>query len=480
MNLGVAKAKYKSGDDEPFHLSRESLLTHAYILGASGSGKTFLIYAMIRNLIRQHQGFCVIDIHGDLTQMLLAHLSSIGLTEEIRKEVSDRLILFEPYEQDWAPSFNPLHMRNERQAYQQASDMHERFKSLWADVNWGPRMLEVLRNALLTLSLAQLTLCDAGRLLTDRNFRTRAIEAVHDPILRAYWTERFEPLSDKMKAVYAEPVINKLTLLTDDLYLRHVLSQRQSRLDFRAMMDQGKWVLVNISKGIAGANARAIGSLVVSKLRTAALSRVDVPENRRRPFFLFVDEFQNFLHYNFEEILSEARKFRLALILAHQHLDQIDRSMCQAIFGNIGTMILFRLGHYDVHELAHSLTNVAKIQLSEQLMQLNVGEALIRKSDCEFRFVRLHRLSRPKQNETVLSEMKLANHTTYCKRRSEIDAALWQQNPIVQVLASPAPQADNREKDGARVRISRNTPDTTQLPTNGGSNVTTPLPEGEL
>lgn len=437
-------------DEQSLELNQ--LLHHAYVVGATGSGKTYLILLMVMALIRLGVGFCVIDVHGDLTQMIVSHFATLMSNPAYRQVVIDRVCLFEPFDTQWALSFNCLDAIDERRSYLQVSDLLHHFKKEWKDV-WGPRMEEIFRNTLLTLSLRGLTLSDAPRFLTDAQFRRATVAALTDPVLRAYWLERFEPLSDAMKVTAVQPVLNKITPLIDDFYLRHMFAQPRTQIDFRQAMDQSKWILINVSKGIAGNNAHLVGSLFVSRIRTAALSRADISEDSRRSFVLLVDEFQNFLNYDFEEILSEARKFRLGLVMAHQHLDQLERSMREAIFGNVAATFLFHLGHRDIREIASAFRDADQPLVRQALANLNNGEVVQRDGSGGFRVVKVHRLQKPTASASDIDQLRGLSHQRYYRRRSEVNAELVARTGAPNVISvtegrrtppSPLPEASFR------------------------------------
>jgi hypothetical protein len=419
--LGFSPQLYNRKLVERIYLPFELLLKHAYLIGSSGSGKTHLIRLMILELARLLQGFGVLDIEGDLSQIILKYLASMATTDRQLKEIGDRVVLIEPFNRDFAPAFNPLSAKDVQDAYRQSLDMLGIFKRIWQDVSWGARMEELLRNLLLTLSLTGFTLGEAQSFLVDPDFRQMTVDRVPDQDLRLYWNSRFGSLSDKMKSVYAEPVLNKITVLSADPLVRHVVSQKKSNIDFRALMDEHKWVIINVSKGALSENAYLLGSLFVSKIKYAALSRADQPEKDRVPFFLFVDEFQNFMGHNFEEILSEARKYRLGLILAHQNLAQIRPRMRESIFGNVGTLLFFRLGHNDINEISGEFPRSEQSLLKATLSTLRVGEVVKREPDGTFRKVEIQAIGSVKDDPAKIQAIRQSSIDRYYRKRADID-----------------------------------------------------------
>lgn len=421
FSIGTSQSLYNRSKQEIIYLKLSQLLRHTYILGQSGSGKTFLILIMLMNFVKNHSGFCVVDIHGDLSRMIFNFITSQAFKSNKETEVFKRLVLLEPFNKKYAPSFNPLSCTNQNNLYSEAYEMLGIFKRIWKDVSWGARMEELLRNLLITLALSKLSLADAPLFLTDELFRDRIVEQLTDHESKFYWTDRFGPLSDRMKPMYIEPVLNKLTVFTSDPYIRHILAQKESKIDFRRFMDEQKWVIINISKGTLSENAHLLGSLFISKIKAAALSRTNIPESRRVPFYLVVDEFQNFMGYNFEEILSEARKYKLGLVLAHQNLAQIEKTMRESIFGNVYNNLFFKLSHNDTKEISNAFANIDKSLLHNSLLTLNVGEAIYRVPDGTFRKTKIHHINPTHENMPISEKLRMACYGRCYKERSTID-----------------------------------------------------------
>ncbi len=424
ISLGESPNFFNQKKIEEIYLSLQQLGKHAYILGQSGSGKTYLILLMLMSFVRLESGFAVVDIHGDLSRMIFNYIASEAVTPEQEAIISKKLVLIEPFDKDYAPAFNPLSCSNSNNSYSEAFDMLGVFKKIWKDVSWGARMEELLRNLLITLSLSKRSLVDAPLFLTDENFRTNIVDNLQDYEIKHYWTNRFGALSDRMKPVYIEPVLNKLTVFTSDPYIRHILAQKESTLNFRKLMDEKKWVIINISKGVLSENSHLLGSLFISKIKSEALSRADIPESRRVPFHLVVDEFQNFMGYNFEEILSEARKYKLSLILAHQNLAQIDKSMRESIFGNVATTLFFRLGHNDIREISNVFKESDKSLLKQSLSTLGVGEVIHRVSDGSFKKINIHHIKSTAPNKHIVNRLRKNCHDKFYKKRTIIDKEL--------------------------------------------------------
>lgn len=424
FSVGISEDPYNKNKTQKIYLNLSHLLRHTYILGQSGSGKTYLILHMLMSLVNLNMGFCVIDIHGDLSRMIFNYICSKANDEAELARISKKVVLIEPFNRSYAPAFNPLFSTNTTNLYSEAYDMLGIFKKIWKDVSWGARMEELLRNLLLTLSLTKSSLLEANRFLTDSSYREKIVDQLTDYEIKYYWTDRFGALSERMKPVYIEPVANKLSIFTSDPYIRHILAQEGSEINFRRFMDEGKWVIVNISKGALSENAHLLGSLFISKIKSSALSRADIQESLRVPFYLFVDEFQNFMGYNFEEILSEARKYKLGLVLAHQNLSQIEKTMRESIFANVYNNLFFKLSHNDMKEVSNAFTSAEKSLLQQVLLTLNVGEAVYRIPDGTFRKTKINHIHTAKDNQPSANRLKNICYEKYYGKRSDIDRKL--------------------------------------------------------
>jgi len=424
VRIGKSPNLFRPHEIDEIHLELSKLNRGVYLAGKSGSGKTSLILLLIIALVQIGMGFTVIDVHGDLSRMILSYLASTCTNAGDVARVAARLVWIEPFNSVYAPRINLLRARSKEFAFVDAVELLAIFKRLWKDVTWGPRMEEVLKNTLWTLALSSRPLIEAPLLLTKDEFRNHVISNLTEPDLLFYWNTRFASFSDRMKPMVTEPVANRISILTEGPLMRHLAAQKESRIDFREILDRQRWCIINLSKGLLSQNASLLGSLFTHKIKSAAMSRVDIEESKRVLAPFFVDEFQNFVGDNYEEILSEARKFRLALILAHQNLAQLQPSMRAAIFGNIGTMLLFRLGHHDIREFAQEFNSTSQTLVRQTLSTLQVAEAVKREDDGSFRKIEIDRLSRFTTDESVARELLQACYDRYYRPRAEIDAEL--------------------------------------------------------
>jgi len=311
---------------------------HLYIIGQTGSGKTTLL----RNLIVQHlaagHGLALLDPHGDLAEELL---------DMIPPSRADDLVYFNPADLEFPLSFNPLANVPRDERHIVASGIVTAFKGIWHE-SWGPRLEYLLYNALAALLDCQnTTLLGVNRMLTDLHYREWVTRQVRDPFIRSFWAEEFAGYDTRFMREAISPIQNKIGQFVLNPVIRNILGQVRSKIDFRFMMDNQRVFIANLSRGRLGQKADLLGSLIATMFQLAAMSRVNQPEEQRPDFHLVIDEFQNFTTEAFTSMLAEARKYRLCLVISHQYIDQLSLPVRQAVFGNAGTLIAFRIGHSD-------------------------------------------------------------------------------------------------------------------------------------
>jgi len=309
---------------------------HIYVIGKTGTGKTTLLENMVIQDIRQGKGACVVDPHGDFADKMLDFVPSHRIND---------VIYFNPTDVDYPIAFNVMEKVDYDHRALVASGLIGTFKKIWAD-SWGPRLEYVLRNAVLALlEYPNSTLLGIMRLLVNKPYREKVLERVTDPVVRSFWLDEFSKYQGKFEIEAISPIQNKIGQFLTNPLIRNIVGQTKSSIDIRAAMDKQKIVIMNLSKGSIGEDtSNLLGAMMITKLQLAAMSRVDLPEDQRKDFYLYVDEFQNFATESFANILSEARKYGLSLILAHQYINQVPESVKEAILGNVGTMISFRVG----------------------------------------------------------------------------------------------------------------------------------------
>jgi type IV secretory pathway TraG/TraD family ATPase VirD4 len=331
----------------PIRVPLESLRNHAYIVGGTGTGKSRLLRVLIEQDIAAGHGLCVIDPHGDLCDALIQYVGTLPKNHPALR----RVVLIDPTDPEWAVGFNPLEVPPGDNPYPHILELITVFEKLWHDA-WGARMEDILRNSLLTLAEHGLTLLEMPKLLTDEEFRSRLVADLESPEAQNYWHDRFEPLAARTRAEWIESSLNKVSSFISDPWIRDMVGQTHSTIDLRAWMDEGAITFVNLSKGRLKRNSDLVGALFVSKIQEAAMSRVDIPEKDRVPYRMFVDEFQNFATRSFEEILSEARKYGLSIIMANQTLEQLPKTLLASVLGNCTVQCYFRCSRADADILA--------------------------------------------------------------------------------------------------------------------------------
>lgn len=327
-----------------FGIKLDDRRRHTYIIGKTGMGKSTMIENMVVQDIKNGHGVALVDPHGDAVEKMINYIPS--------HRVND-VIYFNPADVDHPIAFNVLESVNPLHRHLVSSGLIAIFKKLWVD-SWGPRLEYVLRNTILALlEYPGSTLLGVTRMLVDKRYREKVVEKVTDPIVKAFWLDEFNAYSNQFRTEAVSPIQNKVGQFLSSSIIRNIVGQPKSSIDLRQAIDAGKIVFLNLAKGRIGEdNSQLLGAMLITKLQLAAMSRIDIPEEDRRDFFLYVDEFQNFATESFAGILSEARKYRLDLIIAHQYIEQLDETVQAAVFGNVGTIVCFRVGAGDAEFLA--------------------------------------------------------------------------------------------------------------------------------
>src|SRR5918996_963051 len=344
--------------------------THEYVTGATGVGKTKFIQFQIKQDITLGNGFCIISPHEDLVVDTLGFLAEYYHNTQ-DETIFERVILVDPTDPRYTVGFNVLETPDGVAPIEQAQELIMVFKRIWASA-WGARMEELMRNSLISLSLAGLTLGHLCEFLTSQPFRTQVMAHVSHPIAKPYFA-RFDAMSRAAQLQWTDPVTNKVNAFLSDERISQMLSVPKSSFNLREVMDQKKILLLKLNKGKLRESADLLGSLFMAKLQLAAFSRSDIPEAARVPFYLYIDEFQNFASESFSVVLSEARKYGLSLIMAHQTLEQILTDLRSIILGNTGIQVDFRMNRKDAELLAkeaftYSGYNVKTVQMSSSRM----------------------------------------------------------------------------------------------------------------
>ena len=342
--LGITTYRDKN---QLFAIKRKDRRQHVYILGKSGTGKSALMFNMIIQNIVNGDGVCMVDPHGENVEAILGAIPPHRMKD---------VIYFNPADTDYHIGFNVLELIDPKYKHLVASGLMGIFTKIWANA-WSARMEYILNNCILALlDTPGTTLLGIPRMLVDKDYRQKIISNLKDPVIKAFWVHEYEAWQDKFRNEAIAPIQNKVGQFLSTSIIRNVVGQSTSTINIFDIMNEGKIFLVNVSKGRIGEdNSSLLGGMIITKIQLAAMERVRIPEETRKDFYLYVDEFQNFVTDAFAGILSEARKYRLNLTVAHQYTAQLisDKSSAvrDAVFGNVGTMIVFRVGADDAEFL---------------------------------------------------------------------------------------------------------------------------------
>ncbi len=361
-------ANYRN-QNRKFGIKLDDRRRHMYVVGKTGMGKTTLLENMVLNDIYAGHGLGYVDPHGDTAEKILNYIPANRIND---------VVYFNPADMDYPIGFNILETIRPDQKHLVASGLMGVFKKIWPDV-WSSRMEYILNNTILALlDFPGTTLLGINRLLADEEYRRRVVNNTKDPVIKAFWQTEFASYNDKYKQEAVAPIQNKIGQFLSASVIRNIVAQVKSRIDIREIMDNRKIFIMNLSKGRIGEdNSRLLGGMLITKIQLSAMERVDMPEATRPDFFLYVDEFQNFATESFANILSEARKYRLDLTMAHQYMEQLDEEVLAAVIGNVGSIVTFRVGSSDAEILAkefiptfveEDLINLPKFHIYLKLM----------------------------------------------------------------------------------------------------------------
>ncbi|MFH0929750.1 MAG: type IV secretion system DNA-binding domain-containing protein [Candidatus Moraniibacteriota bacterium] len=362
-----AKTNFR-GQERVFGIKKDDRRRHFYVVGKTGTGKTTMIQNMAIQDIQNGHGVAIVDPHGEFAETVLKAVPANRIND---------VIYFNPADQEWPIAFNVMEKVDTEYRHLIASGLVGVFKKIWAD-SWGPRLEYILRNAILALlEYPGSTLLGVTRILTDKNYRERVVEKISDPVVRMFWADEFTKWNERVLQEVISPIQNKVGQFLSSALIRNIVGQTKSAFNLRDLMDQEKVIIMNLSKGRIGEdNSALLGAMMITKIQLAAMARVDVPEEERKDFYLYVDEFQNFATDSFANILSEARKYRLNLILVHQYIGQLttdtSTKVRDAVFGNVGTIATFRIGAEDAEFLEKEFEPIFLIQDLVNLPNCNI------------------------------------------------------------------------------------------------------------
>ncbi len=366
--LYLGKTNYRNQEIK-FGIKEDDRRRHVYIIGKSGTGKSTLLSNMVFSDIANGKGVCLVDPHGETAEDVL---------KLVPEDRVDDIIYFNPSDINYPMAFNPLERVSNDSRHLVASGLMSVFKKIWPDV-WSARMEYILNNTLLALlEYPNSTLLGIMKMFADKEYRKSIVENLQDPVVKSFWVDEFAKYTQKLETEAVAAIQNKVGQFVANPLIRNIIGQAHSSFDFRKIMDEGKIFIANLSKGKIGEdNSSLLGAMVVTKIQLAAMSRSGTAGKDLKDFYLYVDEFQNFATESFATILSEARKYKLNLIVAHQYIEQLSEEVRAAVFGNVGTMIVFRVGATDAEFLekeffpdflANDFVNLPNFQVYVKLM----------------------------------------------------------------------------------------------------------------
>lgn len=426
-----------------FGIKPDDRRRHMYIVGSTGMGKSELLKSMAVQDMYAGRGFAFIDPHGDTADTLLDFIPEHRIKD---------VVYFDPGDLDFPISFNIMESVNYDYRHLVASGLLGVFKKIWGAEAWSGRMEYILNNTILALlEYPSSTLLGINRLMSQKSYRDKVVDKVKDPIVRSFWVDEFAKYADRFATEATAAIQNKVGQFASNNLIRNIIGQVNSRFDIRKIMDDGKILIANVSKGKIGEDAsRLLGALLITKIQLAAMSRVDIPESERRDFHLYVDEFQNFATESFANILSEARKFHLSLVVAHQYIKQMEEEVRDAVFGNVGTIISFRVGAEDAEYLEKwfapdfmmaDIVNLGKFNIYLKLMIDGVSSKGFSSSTLP---------PFPKPERSYRNEVVAWTRQQYATPRKDVEAevAKWSQEASEEIVAEEAARWAKKKKSG--------------------------------
>lgn len=360
-----------------FGIKAKDRTRHMYVIGKTGMGKSTLLENMAVQDMQGGEGMAFLDPHGKTADLLLNYVPEHRIKD---------VVYFAPFDTDFPISFNIMEDVGYDKRHLVVSGLMSTFKKIWVDA-WSARMEYILSNTLLALlEYPGATLLGVNKMLSDKEYRAKVVANVSDPAVKSFWVDEFGKYTEKFAAEATPAIQNKIGQFTNNPLIRNIIGQPKSSFDIRKMMDERKILIINLSKGRVGdQNANLLGSMLITKIYLGAMSRADASESLMKSlpqFYLYVDEFQNFANESFADILSEARKYKLNLTIAHQYIEQMEEEVRAAVFGNVGTMVAFRVGSYDAEVLekefsprftAEDIVNLGMYQIYLRLMIDGMG-----------------------------------------------------------------------------------------------------------
>lgn len=432
------------GKQTPFGIKAKDRTRHVYVIGKTGMGKSTLLENMAVQDIRNGEGLAFIDPHGQTAETLLEYIPP--------ERVKD-VLYFAPHDMDHPVSFNVMEDVGPDKRHLVVSGLMSVFEKIWVDA-WSARMAYILQNTLMALlEYPDATLLGVNRMLSDKNYRKKVVDNITDPSVKSFWVDEFAKYNERYMQEAGDAIKNKIGQFTANPLIRNIIGQPKSSFDIRQMMDEKKILIMNLSKGLIGeTNANLLGSMLTTRIYLAAMSRADLPADlmQKMPnFYFYVDEFQSFANATFANILSEARKYKLNLTIAHQYIEQMEEDVRNAVFGNVGTTIAFRVGPFDAEILetifapkfmAVDLVNLGFAQIYLTLMIDGIGSA-------PFSAVTLPPLARGERSNR--DEIVEESRGQFARPRAEVEKAIsdWHA-PLPE---EPKEKKTDRENDKPRL-----------------------------
>lgn len=428
------------GQHKKFGIKRADRGRHLYVIGQTGTGKSFLLQLLALSDLYHNQGIAVVDPHGDLATDIMSYVPEHRIKD---------VVYFNPTDRDFPVAFNPMEVSDEAMKHDTASELVGVMKRMFE--SWGPRLEHILRFTILALlDYPDATMLGITRMLTEKEFRKKVVKEIKDPVVKAFWVNEFASWNDKFANEAVAPVLNKVGAFIANPLIRNVIGQPKSTINFRKIMDEGKILVVNLSHGQIGeVNAGILGALIVTSIQLAAMSRANVDKSERRAFYLYVDEFQNFATDSFATILSEARKYNLCLTVANQFMSQMPDTVREAVFGNVGSMITLRVGAGDSAFLAKYFEPTFEpgdlVRLNNQEMFISMSIDGEKAPAFSGRSLRM-----PPADQSHLDAIVANSRATYAVRREDVEdqihrATLGGEEPATsgEQVAAPNEQKPN-------------------------------------
>lgn len=441
------------GKRTPFGIKAKDRARHMYVIGKTGMGKSTLLENMAIQDIQNGEGMAFIDPHGSAVEKLLDFIPEHRIKD---------VVYFAPFDLEHPMAFNVMEDVGYDKRHLVTSGLMATFKKIWEDA-WSARMEYILTNTLLALlEYPGATLLGVNRMYTDKGYRKKVVDNIKDPVVKDFWTKEFANYTDRFTQEATPAIQNKIGQFTSNPLIRNIIGQPHSSFDIRTLMDERKILLINLSKGLVGdVNMRLLGSMLTTRIFLGAMSRADLPgeQLKKAPkFYFYVDEFQNFANETFAEILSEARKYNLNLLIAHQYVEQMEEQVRAAVFGNVGTTVTFRVGPFDAEVLEtvfspefmkEDLVNLGFAQIYLSLMIDGIGSR-------PFSAVTIPPIEAPKRSfkDDVIS----ASRSQFGTPRTTVESAIYAElaaaaeaseqdtppKPRRSDTGGPRPQAGNR------------------------------------